>query len=49
MGGITDVFQRWFAKPFDPAGDAVDWVLFLGFVAVVLYGWHRVINNIATE
>jgi len=49
MDNITALLNKWWSKPFDPAGDAVDWILFLGFAAVVLFAWQRVIRKISTE
>lgn len=46
---ILTLLENWLKKPFDPNGDAVNWILFLGFVSLVLFGWHRVINKITTE
>lgn len=45
---VVNLFQAWLKKPFDPEGDWLSWVLFLGFVSLVLIGWRRVINKIET-
>ena len=49
MGDITEVFNRFWKKPFDPNGDAVNWILFLGFLMIVALGWSRVISKVTTD
>lgn len=45
---VLALFQNWLKKPFDPEGDALSWVLFLGFVSIVLLAWRKIINKIET-
>lgn len=46
---MGEIFDRFWKKPFDPNGDAVNWILFLGFLLIVTWGWSRVIGKIVTE
>jgi hypothetical protein len=43
---FLDKLQAWLKKPFDPNGDVVDWVLFLGFALIVAFMWSRVLKQI---
>lgn len=38
--------QNWFNKPFDPNGNVVDWVLFLGLALTIAFFWTRVLKQI---
>ncbi len=49
MSNVWDLFNDWWKRPFDPEGDAVNWILFLGFVIVVAFAWNRVLRQIITE
>ena len=44
--GIGNFLSEWWTKPFDPEGDAVNWILFLGFVIIVAIAWTRVLKQI---
>lgn len=46
MDTVSNLFSTWWKKPFDPNGDAVSWVLFLGFIIVVAIAWSRVLKHI---
>lgn len=46
---VTELLSGFLKKPFDPNGDAVSWILFLGFASLVLFGWHRVVEKIVKE
>jgi ABC-type multidrug transport system permease subunit len=46
VNGIIEIFNQWWKKPFDPNGDAVNWILFLGFVLVVAFLWTRILKKI---
>jgi hypothetical protein len=49
MGDFASLINRWWAKPFNPNGDVINWILFLGFVIVVTFAWTRVLRQITTE
>lgn len=46
MGDFSKRLHLWANKPFDPNGDVVDWVLFLGFALTVAFMWTRVLKQI---
>lgn len=46
---ILSLFQNWLNKPFDPEGNAVNWILFLGFVLIIAAGWNKVIRSIVSD
>lgn len=39
-------FIQWWRKPLDTEGDAVNWILFLGFALFVAFAWTRVLRTI---
>lgn len=42
----TNLFQSvtdWWSHPFNPSGSALMWILFLGFLIIVCYGWNLVL------
>lgn len=38
-------FANWWKRPFDASADATSWVLFTGFILVVIYLWTRVLRE----
>lgn len=38
----------WVKQPFSVQMDAINWVLFLGFVIIVSFFWTRVLKHITT-
>ena len=48
MGNLGAILSKFWTKPFDPNGDAINWVLFLGLLLIAAWGWSRVINKIPT-
>jgi hypothetical protein len=35
--------QRWISKPFDPEGDALTWILWLGLIVLGIGFWQFVL------
>lgn len=46
MGGIKNLFESFWSKPFNTDGDVLNWILFLGLVVVALAMWKRVVDKI---
>jgi hypothetical protein len=40
------VFSQWYASPFKSGMNALNWVLFVGFILIVAFLWTRVLNHI---
>ncbi|MDE2019967.1 MAG: hypothetical protein KGJ13_06515 [Patescibacteria group bacterium] len=38
-------FANWWKQPFNVNADATSWVLFTGFILVVIYLWTRVLRE----
>jgi hypothetical protein len=38
-------FANWWKRPFTADADATSWILFLGFVLVVIFLWTRVLHE----
>ncbi len=43
---VWQLFNDWWQKPFNPNGDAIDWLLFLGLVVAGFVLWQRIIAKI---
>ncbi len=41
--GLLTNIGNWFRHPFDARGNALNWILFLGFVIVVAFLWNVVL------
>ena len=48
MSGFFTTLENFWKRPFNSQGDAVNWILFLGFLLLVIWGWSRVISKITT-
>lgn len=44
-GLVNDVIG-WFAHPFSTSGSALNWVLFVGLLAIAAWFWNHVVNSI---
>jgi hypothetical protein len=43
---ISETLMAFWRRPLDIEGDAVNWILFLGFVIVVAFMWTRVLKTV---
>lgn len=41
-----DALLAWWKRPLDVEGDALNWILFLGFVIFMAFAWTRVLRTI---
>jgi hypothetical protein len=41
-----DKFKKWWSQPFTLDGDVTDWVLFTGFILIIIFMWTRVLRDI---
>jgi hypothetical protein len=43
---IWEKFKRWFDRPFEADGSAINWLLFIGLLVIALFFWSRVVARI---
>ena len=46
MNAVWQYLEKWWQRPFDPNGDAVNWLLFVGLLLVAAFAWSRVLAHI---
>jgi hypothetical protein len=44
--GFCHVVRTWLAKPFDQDGNAGEWFLFVGLIAIISWLWSRILARI---
>ncbi len=40
-----DSFIAWWKQPFNASASATSWILFTGFILIVIYLWTRVLRE----
>jgi hypothetical protein len=40
-----DALRAWWQRPFNAEADATSWILFTGFVLIVIFLWTRVLHE----
>ena len=49
QGGLWNKILGWYAHPFNTQGDAFNWVLTVGFLFIVVWGWNYILIKINAE
>lgn len=47
--GLIPSVMAWFAHPFQSQGSALNWVLFVGLIAIAAWWWNHVLLKIQQE
>ena len=43
--GLVQKVLGWAAHPFDPAGSAFNWILFVGLLAIAAWFWFMILDK----
>lgn len=46
MGTMSTRAKAWFAKPFSEDMDTINWLLFVGLIAVAVVLWTRILKTL---
>jgi hypothetical protein len=48
-GGLFGAIDQWVKKPFSSSGSAVNWILFVGLLAIAAFFWQVVLLKLTEE
>ncbi len=46
---MVDEIKKWWSKPFNPQGTALNWVLFVGVIIIGAFLWQTVLIALNKE
>lgn len=46
MGSLISWVRDWWARPFNSAGSAFDWFLFVGLLLIIMVIWQQILRHI---
>ena len=46
LANLSQAVLSWIEQPFNEQGSALNWILFVGLLAIAGWWWERVINSI---
>jgi hypothetical protein len=47
--GLVGSINNWFTHPFNSQGSALNWILFIGLLAIAAWFWNHVLLQISNE
>ncbi len=48
-GGLISSVTKWLQHPFNTQGSALNWILFVGLLAIAIWWWNHVLLQINQE
>ena len=48
-GGLFGAIDEWVKKPFNSQGSAVNWILFVGLLAIAIFFWQVILLKLTEE